>query len=134
MEKKNTETGFTYIYSAKEQDEIKKIRQKYLSDEEDGINRLRKMDAGVSKKAAKIALIIGIVGALVMGSGMSLIMTDFGTVLGLTGARATVIGTVVGLLGIVLSALAFPVYGRVLKKERKRIAPEVLRLTEDLMK
>ena len=134
MEKKNTETGFTYIYSAKEQDEIKKIRQKYLSDEEDGINRLRKMDAGVSKKAAKVALIIGIVGALVMGSGMSLIMTDFGTVLGLTGARATVTGIIVGLLGIVLSALAFPVYGRVLKKERKRIAPEVLRLTEDLMK
>lgn len=45
MENKNTDTSFKYIYSAKEQDEIRRIREKYQSKEEDGISKLRKMDA-----------------------------------------------------------------------------------------
>jgi hypothetical protein len=71
MESKNRETSFKYTYSAKEQDEIKRIRQKYQVREEDGMSKLRKMDAKVSQKATVVSLILGIVGALVMGSGMS---------------------------------------------------------------
>ena len=66
MEKK--ETGFKYTYSAKEQEEIKKIRQKYELREEDGMSKLRKLDGKASKKASVVALILGIIGALVLGN------------------------------------------------------------------
>lgn len=134
MENKNTDSSFQYTYSAKEQDEIRRIREKYQSKEEDGISKLRKMDAKVSQKATAVSLVLGILGALVMGTGMSLVMTDLGGILGLTGVVGMVIGIFIGLIGIILVALAYPVYSKVLKKEREKIASEILRLTEELLK
>ena len=134
MESNNTDTGFKYTYSAKEQDEIKRIRQKYQSQEEDGMIRLRKLDASATSKATVIALVLGIVGALILGTGMSLIMTDLAALFGMTGLTNMVIGIVTGVLGIVLVALAYPMYNKVIKRERERIAPEILRLTDELMK
>lgn len=134
MENKNTDTSFKYTYSAKEQDEIRRIREKYQSKEEDGISKLRKMDAKVSQKATIISLVLGTFGALVMGMGMSLVMTDLGVILGLTGVVRMLIGIFIGLVGIILVTLAYPVYSKVLKREREKIAPEILRLTEELMK
>lgn len=134
MENKNTDTSFKYTYSAKEQDEIRRIRQKYQDREENGISRLRKLDAKVSQKATMVSLVLGIVGVLVMGTGMSLIMTEFGSLLGLTGVLGLVVGVIIGLVGIIMVVLAYPVYNTVLKKEREKIAPEILRLTEELMK
>ena len=134
MENKNTDTSFKYTYSAKEQDEIRRIRQKYQDREENGISRLRKLDAKVSQKATMVSLVLGIVGVLVMGTGMSLIMTEFGSLLGLTGVLGLVVGVIIGLVGIIIVVLAYPVYNTVLKKEREKIAPEILRLTEELMK
>ncbi|MBR4027263.1 MAG: hypothetical protein IKJ01_06875 [Lachnospiraceae bacterium] len=134
MENRNIETSFKYTYSAKEQSEIKKIRQKYQLQEEDGISRLRRLDAKVTQKAIGVSLIFGIVGVLVMGTGMSLVMTDWGIILGMTENVRMVVGIIVGLLGILLVAMAYPIYSKVLKKERKKIAPEILRLTDELMK
>lgn len=134
MEENKADVSFCYTYSAKEQDEIEKIRQKYLPEEEGGISRIRKLDASVTKKATIVSLILGIVGTLVMGSGMSIIMTELGAMLGLTGITGMVVGVSIGLIGLILVALAYPVYGIVLKKERKKVAPEILRLTETLMK
>ena len=134
MENKNTDSSFQYTYSAKEQDEIRRIREKYQSKEEDGISKLRKMDARVSQKATAVSLVLGILGALVMGTGMSLVMTDLGGILGLTGVVGMVIGGFIGVIGIILVALAYPVYNKVLKKEREKIASEILRLTEELLK
>lgn len=134
MENKNKDTSFKYTYSAKEQDEIRRIRQKYQDREENGISRLRKLDAKVSQKATMVSLVLGIVGVLVMGTGMSLIMTEFGSLLGLTGVLGLVVGVIIGLVGIIMVVLAYPVYNTVLKKEREKIAPEILRLTEELMK
>lgn len=134
MESKNTEAGFSYTYSAIEQEEIRKIREKYQTKEEDDINRLRKLDAGVTQKATVNSLIAGIVGALIMGAGMSLVMTDLGMVFGLQGNSSMVIGIAVGLLGMILAGAAYPIYSKVLKKEREKAAPEILRLTEELIK
>lgn len=113
MENKNSDTSFKYTYSAKEQDEIRRIRQKYQQQEEDGISRLRELDAKVSKKATVISLVLGIAGALVMGGGMSLVMTDLGVVLGMQDIVRIILGIVAGLLGMVLVALAYPVYNKV---------------------
>ena len=134
MENKNTEREFKYTYSAKDQEEIKKIRQKYQAPVEDGMTKLRKLDADTSRKATVISLVLGIVGALLMGSGMSLIMTDLSAILGITGITSMIAGIMLGLPGIILVVAAYPVYIKVLKKEREKIAPEILRLSEELMK
>ena len=135
MENKEKET-FNYTYSAKEQDEIKAIRKKYAVQEqtEDKMAQLRRLDAAVTQKATTVSLVFGIIGALIMGIGMSLILTDLGVVLGMTGVASIVVGIIAGLFGIGFAALAYPAYNMVLKKERDKIAPEILRLTEELMK
>ena len=126
--------GFNYTYSAKEQEEIKAIRKKYAASEEteDKMTQLRRLDASVYSKASTAALAVGIVGALIMGIGMSLVMTDIGAVLGTV--LAMIIGISIGVVGIALVCLAYPIYNRTLKKEREKIAPEILRLTDELMK
>lgn len=133
MENKEKET-FNYTYSAKEQEEIKAIRKKYAVQEqtEDKMAQLRRLDAGVYSKASTASLVVGIIGALIMGIGMSLVMTDIGEVLGTV--LAMIIGISVGIVGIVLVCLAYPIYNRTLKREREKIAPEILRLTDELMK
>lgn len=122
---------FTYTYSAKERAEVENIRKKYLPKEDDKMAQLRKLDSIPTQKAQAISLCFGVIGALIMGTGMSLAMTDLGASLG---ALALVLGIVIGVIGMTLMALAYPMYKRVLKKEQERIAPEILRLTEELMK
>lgn len=122
---------FTYTYSAKERAEVENIRKKYLPKEDDKMAQLRKLDSIPTQKAQAISLCFGVIGALIMGTGMSLAMTDLGASLG---AFALVLGIVIGVIGMTLMALAYPMYKRVLKKEQERIAPEILRLTEELMK
>ena len=123
--------SFEYTYSAQQQKEVEDIRKKYLPKEEDKMERLRKLHAIPTQKAQAASIAVGIIGALIMGTGMSLVMTDIGTVLG---NLAMVIGLVVGIVGMVLVALAYPLYNRTLKKIRERMAPEILKLTDELMR
>ena len=134
METKSEKEDFSFTYSAKEQDEVRRIRQKYQLQEEDKMMRLRKLDASVTQKANMVSIAIGTVGALVLGSGMSLIMTDLGRILGFQGVLGMILGIIIGVIGIIFVGLAYPVYNRIVRKERERIAPEILRLTEELMK
>ena len=127
----NREETFRYTYSAKEQSEVEAIRKKYLPPEENKMEQLRKLDRSATGKAQAWAMALGVIGTLILGTGMSLCMTELS---GFLGGTAMFIGIPVGLVGIVLVALAYPVYNKILKKERQRIAPEVLRLTEELMK
>ena len=126
---------FHYTYSAKEQEEIKAIRKKYaVAEEEDKMAQLRRLDAGVTQKAQVVSLVFGIIGALVLGTGMSLAMTDLGEILGAYADWAMLLGILVGIVGIVLVCVAYPVYNRIVRKEREKIAPEILRLSEELIR
>lgn len=127
MENKDT---FKMTYSARQQEEVQAIRKKYAPKEEDKMETLRSLDAKVTNKATMTAILTGVLGAILLGTGMSLVMTDFGTFLGTAAFPA---GIVIGLLGMGIIALAYPLYNRTLKKERKKIAPEILRLSEELM-
>ena len=129
-------SGFTYTYSAKEQAELKRIRDKYTAptEVEDKMARLRRLDAGVTNAAQAIALVFGVIGTLLLGLGMSLIMTELADSLGLSGEAAMVIGIIVGVVGGILAALAYPAYNAILKAKRKKLAPEIIRLTDELMK
>lgn len=122
--------NFSFTYSAQQQKEVEAIRNKYLPKEEDKMAQLRKLHQVPTQKAQTVSLILGIIGSLIMGTGMSLIMTDIGAKLGIF---AMILGVVCGLVGIVLVASAYPMYNRILKKEREKIAPDILRLADELM-
>ena len=126
MENKDRNVSFSYVYSAEEQDEIRKIRKKYEFREEDPISRIRKLDNSVTQKATAISLVFGVVGVLIMGSGMSFIMTDLGSIIGMSGNIPWILGMLTGVIGIILVALAYPMYNNVLKKEREKVASEIL--------
>ena len=123
--------GFHFTYSAAQQQEVEDIRKKYLPKEEDKMEQLHKLHAIPTQTAQAASLAVGIIGALIMGTGMSLAMTEIGAALG---SLAMVLGIVVGIAGMVLVALAYPLYNRVLKKQRAKIAPEILRLSDELLK
>ena len=115
---------FEFTYSAKQQEEVQKIRRKYVPREEDKMERLRRLDAGVTRKGTAAAVTAGIAGALLLGAGMSCCMVwDF-----------FLVGVLVGCAGILCMALAYPLYEHITKREREKIAPEILRLTDELMK
>lgn len=135
MENKEKDT-FNYTYSAKEQEEIKAIRKKYAAPEqaEDKMAQLRRLDAAVTQKATTVSLVFGIIGTLILGIGMSLAMTDIGKIIGLLGGMAMLVGILIGIVGIVLVCMAYPIHNCIIKKEREKIAPEIIRLTDELMK
>ena len=126
MNEDQKNTTFQYTYSAREQEELKRIRNKYLSKEENKMELLRRLDAQVTQKATMYSMIVGIIGTLILGIGMCCCMIWADSVF--------VLGIIVGVIGMSILALAYPLYNRTIKTERERIAPEVLRLTEDLMK
>ncbi len=124
-EKKET---FTYTYSAREQEEIRKIREKYAptAKEETAMERLRRLDGSAAKGATAVSLIVGILSTLILGIGMSCVMV--------WGNKLFIPGIVIGMIGIVGVIAAYPVYTRMVRRRRAKLAPEILRLTEELMK
>lgn len=122
--------SFEYTYCAERQQEIEAIRKKYLPKEEDKMEQLRRLHNIPTQKAQAVSIAMGVIGTLILGTGMSLCMTDLGASLG---HLAMVIGILVGVLGLIMVALAYPLYNSVLSKERRRIAPEILRLSDELL-
>ena len=137
MDNNNQEqNGFTYTYSAKDQEELKRIRDKYNAptEAEDKMTRLRRLDESVTNTAQAVALVFGVIGTLIFGFGMSLVMTELAESLGISGDVAMVIGITVGIMGGILASLAYPIYNAIVKAKRKKLAPEIIRLTDELMK
>jgi len=126
MEQNNRVEGFQYSYSAKQQEEIKKIRRKYEEPKEDKMAYLRRLDEKATQKGTIYALILGVVGILILGVGMCCILV--------WQEVWFVPGILIGLLGIAGLSVAYPIYLRITKKEREKIAPEILRLTDELLK
>lgn len=125
MENKQ-KNSFEYSYSAKQQDEIEAIKKKYMPKQEDKMEQLRRLDKSAERPGTVIGLILGIVGTLIMGTGMSCVMVWTDTLF--------VVGIVVGLIGTVMLATAYPAYKAVTKKQREKIAPMILALSEELLK
>ncbi|MBE6604597.1 MAG: hypothetical protein E7639_02690 [Ruminococcaceae bacterium] len=120
--------SFSYTYSPSREDELLKIRKKYTADETEAKwARLQALDASVTGRAQLVALIIGILSALVLGLGMCCVLV-WGT-----NTAMIILGVFVGLIGIIGIAVAYPVYLSIMRRRRDRVAPEILRLTEELM-
>ena len=129
-ENKNENKVFNYTYSAKQQSEIKKIRGKYLdqnSDKtEDKMERLRRLDKSASAAGRAAAIIIGIVGTLILGVGMCCVTVWQESMF--------FMGIIIGTVGIITVCLAYPIYDIITNRARKKIAPEILKLSEELLK
>ncbi len=125
-EKKET---FTYTYSAKEQEEIKKIRDKYAppTKEETSMEQLRRLDKSATKGATIVSLIVGIISALLLGVGMCCTMVP-------GWEQYFIPGIAVGVVGIIGILAAYPIYNHMVKRKREKLAPEIIRLSDKLMK
>ncbi len=118
--------SFQYNYVAKQQEEIKKIRQKYLPKEDASLEQLRSLDRSVTKPGAILSITVGILSTLLLGLGISC-TTVWQDTLFLPG-----IG--IGILGLLGMAAAYPLYRNITRKRREKLAPEILRLTQELLK
>lgn len=118
--------SFEYTYSAPQRAEIQQIRQKYLPKQENKMETLRRLDQSATRRGTIVSLICGIVGILMLGGGMSAVM--IGSV------ELHIPGVILGIIGLALVAAAYPLYGNITRKERDKIAPEILRLTDELLK
>ncbi|HIS52561.1 MAG TPA: hypothetical protein IAC15_07455 [Candidatus Onthomonas avicola] len=118
------EDTFQYTYSAKQQEEVQRIRKKYLPRQEDKMEQLRQLDRSSTRKGTVVSVIVGVAGCLLMGIGMCCTMVWMGWLF--------VPGIILGLLGIAVMAAAYPLYNSITRRERERLAPQILKLTEEL--
>jgi len=114
---------FEYTYSSPRQSEVQKIREKYLPKEVTKLDQLRALDAGVTRRGTAVSLVHGVLYALVLGLGMSCCMVWAGSLF--------VPGVVIGCIGLAGVAATYPIYNHIVKQDRDKIAPEILRLTEE---
>ena len=134
MNQNNDQQEFIYTYSAKDQSEIDRIRQKYETNPTDvKLQRLHDLDASVHNCATAASIAVGTIGSLIMGFGMSTVMTNLGEALGL-GAFAVPVGIAIGVVGLVIAVCAYPLYRVISEHRKKKVAPEILALIEELEK
>ena len=119
---------FSYTYSASQQEEIKKIRDKYTAptQTEDKMEQLRRLDKSVTKPGTVVSLIIGVISALILGIGMCCTMV--------WGGDLFIIGIIIGVFGMIGVICAYPVYASITKARREKLAAEIIRLSNELMK
>ena len=124
MNQENKE--FSYAYSASQQEEIARIRKKYMAVEEDKMEQLRKLDRSVGEPGMIVSLAMGIIGTLIFGTGMCCTMV--------WAEQWFVQGIVIGIVGMILMIMAYPVYAHITKKRRAKLAAEIVKLTDELLK
>ena len=115
---------FEYSYSAERSKEVEEIRKKYIKPEEDKFEQLKALDKKAEQRGMTTALALGIAGALILGIGMSLITV---------GPTALfVLGVIIGVIGIAVLGAAYPMYKKMVKADRAKVADRILSLSEEL--
>ena len=111
---------------------VQKIRTQYTEKQRTELDALKELDAKVKRPANVFAYAYGTVSAVVMGAGMSLVMTDIGAIIGL--ASVMVPGIVIGVAGMGMALSTYPIYKKMLSARKKKYAPEILKLSEKITK
>ena len=109
-----------------------KIRAQYMEKQVTELDELRKLDAKVKRPANTFAYVLGSIGAVVMGAGMSLVMTDIGEMVGIA-ADNMVLGIIIGVVGLTVAVVNYPIYKGILNGRRKKYAARILELSEKVM-
>ena len=110
---------------------VEKIRTQYMEKEYTELDALRKLDAKVKKPANVFAYVFGCLGAIIMGSGMSLVMTDIGAQIGMT--NVMVPGIIIGIIGLLMVLLDYPIYKKILDSRRKKYADAIISLSDKII-
>lgn len=111
---------------------VQKIRTQYTEKEHTQLDELKVLDKKVKKPANVFGYVFGTVSAIIMGGGMSLVMTDIGATLGVE--NAMVIGIAVGIIGMFMAIINYPVFKKILASRRKKYADEIIKLNDNIMK
>lgn len=118
--------GFAFTYSAKQQSEVEKIRSKYIKKEETKMEKLIRLDKKAERPGTIASIVIGTIGCLILGGGMCCTMVWNASI------EIFIIGIVIGILGMVVAGFAYPTYKKITKKEREKIADQIIALSNEL--
>ena len=110
---------------------VQKIRTQYTEKEHTQLDALKELDAKVKRPANVFAYIFGSISAIIMGSGMSLVMTDIGTTLGI--ADAMIPGIAIGIIGMLMAIVNYPIYKGFLGSRRNKYADQIMKLSDKIM-
>lgn len=110
---------------------VQKIRTQYTEKEHSQLDSLKELDAKVKRPANVFAYTFGSVGAIVMGSGMSLVMTDIGSAIGIENGMTP--GIIIGIVGMLMAIINYPIYKRILSSRRKKYAEQIMKLSDKIM-
>ena len=111
---------------------VQKIRTQYTEKEHTQLDALKELDARVKRPANAFAYIFGTISAIIMGCGMSLVMTDIGAQLGMT--ETMVPGIAIGVVGLALAIVNYPLHDAILNSRKKKYADKIIALSDKLMK
>ena len=120
------ENCFKITYSAKQQEEINKIRSKYLPKEENKMEQLIRLDKQTERPGTIASIVLGIAGTLVLGFGMSCVLVWNSSI------EVFIAGIIIGILGMGMAGFAYPVYKKITVKERIKVADQILALSKEL--
>ncbi len=109
-----------------------KIRTQYMERQSSELDELRELDRRVKRPANVFAYILGSLSAIIMGCGMSLVMTDIGATIGI--ADALIPGIVIGVIGMILAIINYPIHKAILNYRKKKYSAEILKLSEKVLK
>lgn len=110
---------------------VQKIRTQYTEKEHTDLEELKKLDSRVKRPANVFAYVFGSVSALIMGSGMSLVMTDIAKTVGIQNPMLW--GIVIGIVGMLMAIVNYPIYKGILGSRRKKYADEIIALSNKIM-
>lgn len=110
---------------------VQKIRTQYTEKEHTQLDALKELDAKVKRPANVFAYVFGSISAIIMGSGMSLVMTDIGSTIGVEDAMTP--GIVIGVVGMLMAIINYPIHKKMLTSRRKKYADKIMELSDKIM-
>ena len=110
---------------------VQKIRTQYTEKQHTELDALKALDAKVKRPANVFAYVYGSMSAIVMGAGMSLVMTDIGAIIGISATMVP--GIAIGVVGMGMALTTYPIYKGLLNKRRKKFAPQIMALSDKVL-
>ena len=110
---------------------VQKIRTQYTKKEHTQLDALKELDAKVKRPANVFAYIFGGISAIIMGSGMSLVMTDIGATLGMSSTMT--LGIIIGLVGLFMAVINYPIYKGILNSRKNKYADQIMKISDKIM-
>lgn len=118
--------SFAFTYSAKQQEEVERIRSKYVPKEESKMEQLIRLDKQAERPGTIAAITAGVLGTLILGIGLCCIL------LWTSHMEIFIAGIIIGIAGMLIMGAAYPIYKKVTEKERAKIADQIIALSNEL--